>query len=218
MKLTFISDTHSHHDNLTLESGDILIHCGDFTHRGSLEDTQCFARFMAAQDFTHKIVIAGNHDYCFENKDKEQAEQRLSDHGIIYLNDSGIDIEGIKMWGSPVQPEFHDWAFNRKRGDEIKQHWQLIPDDTDVLLTHGPVFGYLDLCRRGHRVGCKDLLKAVQRIKPKIHACGHIHEAYGIKEQGGTTFVNACSLAIVHARDIDKNNPPKINAPIVLEV
>jgi Icc-related predicted phosphoesterase len=218
MKLTFISDTHSHHDNLSLESGDILIHCGDVTRNGSLEDAEHFAHFMAAQNFTHKIAITGNHDYCFENEKKEQAEQYLSDHGIIYLNDSGVEIEGIKMWGSPIQPEFHNGAFGRERGDEIKQHWQLIPDDTDVLITHGPAFGILDLCWHGGYVGCKDLLQTVQRIQPKIHACGHIHEAYGIEEQGGTTFVNACSIAIVHARDIERSNPPKNNPPVVLEI
>jgi hypothetical protein len=85
-------------------------------------------------------------------------------------------------------------------------------------ITHGPAFGILDLCWHGGHVGCKDLLQTVQRIQPKIHACGHIHEAYGIEEQGNTTFVNACSIAIVHARDIERSNPPKNNPPIVLDV
>lgn len=222
MKFTFISDTHSHHDYLTLQSGDMLIHCGDFTRRGSLEDVESFANFMAKQDFSYKVVIAGNHDSCFEDERKEQAERYLSDLGIIYLNDSGVEIEGIKIWGSPIQPGTYDtafsWAFNRKRGEDIRQHWQLIPNDIDVLITHSPAFGILDISSHNISVGCKDLLQITQHIQPKIHACGHIHESYGIKQQHGTTFVNACSLDIVHARLIDKKNPPKNNQPVVLEL
>jgi len=222
MKLTFISDTHSHHDNITLESGEMLIHCGDFTRYGALEDVEHFANFMADQDFNYKIVIAGNHDSCFEDERKEQAERYFSDKGIIYLNDSGIEIEGIKIWGSPIQPGTYDkafkWSFNRKRGEDIRQHWQLIPDDIDVLLTHSPAFGILDLSVHDTPVGCKDLLHTIQQIKPKVHACGHIHEAYGIKEEQETIFVNACSLDIVHARLFDEKNPPKNNKPVILEI
>lgn len=195
MKLTFISDTHSIHDELpAIAPGDVLIHCGDFTGRGDIADTTAFAQFIAAQDFTHKIVIAGNHDWCFEDERRDEAEACLRDLGIIYLNDSGIELDGVKFWGSPIQPTFLNWAFNRERGAEIRRHWDLIPHDTDVLLTHGPAFGILDRCVDGAQVGCSDLLRAIQRIKPKIHACGHVHEAYGQLEQNGTVFVNACSL------------------------
>ncbi|WP_308873929.1 metallophosphoesterase family protein [Thiothrix subterranea] len=139
MNLTFISDTHSLHDRLpAIDAGDVLIHCGDFTGRGTLDDTLNFAEFMAAQPFTHKIVIAGNHDWCFEDKRRKIAEHILKEYGLIYLNDSGIEIDGVKFWGSPIQPEFCDWAFNRERGEAIRQHWDKIPADTDVLITHGP--------------------------------------------------------------------------------
>ena len=194
MKLTFISDTHSLHHHLALDSGDVLIHCGDFTGRGSLDDTADFAEFIAKQDFAHKIVIAGNHERCFEDERRQDAEAILKDAGIVYLNDSGIEISGVKFWGSPIQPAFFDWAFNRQRGEDIRWHWDLIPDDTDVLLTHGPAFGILDWCTHGERVGCEDLLEAIQRIKPKIHAFGHIHESYGMRETDSTVFVNACNL------------------------
>lgn len=194
MKLTFISDTHSLHKTLAIESGDILIHCGDFTNKGSLEDTESFAHFMSVQDFRYKVVIAGNHDFCFEDDRKEEAEQYLADKDIIYLNDSGTEIEGLKIWGSPVQPEFFNWAFNRERGEDICKHWDLIPSDTDILVTHGPAFGILDRVMEGERVGCRDLLDRVKQIKPKIHAFGHIHEDYGVLEQGDTTFVNACNV------------------------
>ncbi len=209
MKLTFISDTHLKHHNLDTDSGDILIHCGDFTRQGDLSDTVEFAGFLSAQDFTHKMAIAGNHDRCFEDKRRLQAEAILSDHGIIYLNDSGIEIDGVNFWGSPVQPEFLDWAFNRKRGVDLLQHWMLIPENTDVLLTHGPAYSILDLCTDGRRVGCEDLLRTIERIKPKIHAFGHIHESYGQYEYDGTLCINACNL--------DERYLLR-NSPIVVEI
>ena len=194
MKLTFISDTHSKHHDLDTGSGDILIHCGDFTCRGDLQDTIEFAEFLSVQNFTHKMVIAGNHDKCFEDKRRLRAETILSDHGIIYLNDSGITIDNVNFWGSPVQPEFFNWAFNRQRGVELLQHWMLIPENIDVLITHGPAYSILDLCTDGRKVGCEDLLRTIQRIKPKVHAFGHIHESYGQYEHNGTLSVNACNL------------------------
>jgi Icc-related predicted phosphoesterase len=194
VKITFISDTHNKHDQVQTGCGDILIHCGDFTKKGSLEDVTSFAHFMKKQQFKYKIVIAGNHDFCFEDERKSAAEALLREHEIMYLNDSGVQIEGMNIWGSPIQPEFYDWAFNRQRGADIKKHWDLIPGDTDILLTHGPPWGILDRCVSGAHAGCEDLLKVVKRIRPKIHAFGHIHEAYGQKETDGTHFINACML------------------------
>lgn len=192
--MTFISDTHSKHNSLTLGSGDILIHCGDMTRNGSLDDLSDFSRFMCLQNFEHKIVIAGNHDFCFEDERSEEAHKILCEFGITYLNDSGIEIGGLRFWGSPVQPEFFNWAFNRVRGEEIKRHWDLIPSDTDILITHSPPYGILDRCEDGALVGCEELLKVVKTLKLKVHAFGHIHESYGIKEVDGTIFVNACNL------------------------
>jgi Icc-related predicted phosphoesterase len=84
--------------------------------------------------------------------------------------------------------------FNRARGMEIKRHWDLIPIDTDVLITHGPPMGIRDLCANGERVGCEDLLQAIISIKPRIHAFGHIHEGQGTTRVDKTIFVNACCL------------------------
>ena len=208
MKLTFISDTHSLHNKLTLDGGDILFHCGDFTKKGELSEVKDFAKYMGQQDYKYKIVIAGNHDFCFENKNKDEAEKILKDNGLIYLNDSFAVVENIKIWGSPVQPWFYDWAFNRKRGDEIKRHWDLIPDDINILLTHGPPHGILDTIHSGESVGCEELLKAVARIKPHIHAFGHIHEAYGSKTVGMTKLINACSTDLTYKI---KNQPFNLN-------
>jgi len=194
IRLVFISDTHGLHGGLKPGSGDVLIHCGDFTGRGSLDELESFAEFMARQAFTHKLVIAGNHDWCLEDHRREQAESVLNSHDLHYLNDSGIRLGGLNFWGSPVQPTFMNWAFNRDRGAEIRRHWALVPADTDVLMTHGPAFGILDRCYDGQRVGCEDLLATVRRIGPRIHACGHIHEGYGKTQRDGTLFLNASNL------------------------
>ena len=113
---------------------------------------------------------------------------------IMYLNDSAMEIEGVRFWGSPITPWFYNWAFNRQRGMEINAHWTKIPEDTQVLITHGPPWGVLDRTEDGSHVGCEDLSRQVQRIQPKLHVFGHIHESNGRVEHEGTTYVNASVL------------------------
>ena len=120
-----------------------------------------------------------------------------------YLQDEAITIEGINFYGSPWQPWFYDWAFNLQRGDQIRAKWDLIPGNTDVLITHGPPLGFGDLTSAGERVGCKDLLEAVERIKPTLHVFGHIHEAVGTHSDGKTTFINA-SICDLSYRPVNK--------------
>lgn len=204
MKITFFSDTHNQHSRISFTSGDLLVFCGDLTTRGALSEVKEFSEFLKNLNFKYKIVIAGNHDFCFEDHRRNEAEKILTDNGIIYLNDSGVEIDGINFWGSPIQPWFHDWAFNRSRGDEIKKHWDLIPINTNILITHGPPYGILDLCSDGGRVGCDELLNCIKKIKPKINAFGHIHESYGIIELEGTKFINASSLS----KNYKQTNPP----------
>jgi Icc-related predicted phosphoesterase len=103
-------------------------------------------------------------------------------------------IDGINIWGSPVSPWFYDWAFNRKRGDDIRKHWDKIPPSTDILITHGPPYGILDKTKRGELVGCKDILPLIEKIKPRLHVFGHIHEENGMKKIGETIFVNGSVL------------------------
>jgi Icc-related predicted phosphoesterase len=118
-------------------------------------------------------------------------------------------IEGLNIWGSPVQPWFYDWAFNRKRGSEIKKHWDMIPNNTDILITHGPAYGVLDKTIRGEPVGCEELRKRISVINPRISICGHIHEAYGQEFIAQTKFINA-SVLDVHYQ--------LVNAPILFEI
>ncbi len=209
MKFVTISDTHNQHDSLTLPKGDVLIHAGDVSMRGNKTEITNFLLWFHHQDFKHKIFIAGNHDWFFETATQEQIDDVVPE-GITYLNDSGVTIDGINIWGSPITPWFYDWAFNRMRGEDIKKHWDMIPDGTDIVITHGPVFRALDRTIRDDKnVGCKDLFMRMQEIKPKIHICGHIHECYGQIEKTGIKFINASVLN--HRYDMT-------NEPVVFEL
>ncbi len=192
VKIVLISDTHGLHEKINVPDGDMLIHAGDVSNKGSVQGIGNFLYWFEKQPHCHKIFIAGNHDFGFENI-PETVEKMIPD-SITYLNDSGIEIEGINIWGSPVTPWFHDWAFNRLRGGQISKYWDWIPDNTDILITHGPPKGILDKCDNGDIVGCEDLLKRVKEVKPKYHIFGHIHEGYGISSNENTIFINASSL------------------------
>ncbi|HOZ79011.1 MAG TPA: metallophosphatase domain-containing protein [Ferruginibacter sp.] len=193
MRITAISDTHGLHDKLMLPPGDVLIHAGDISMKGTEPEILPFMKWFGQQNFNHKIFIAGNHDFYFEKMPEEEINKIIA-ADVIYLNDSGTEIDGITFWGSPITPWFFNWAFNRHRGEAIKRHWDLIPDNTDVLITHGPVYKILDKTTNGTYTGCEDLLLKVQEIKSKVHICGHIHEAYGSIEKDGTLFINASVL------------------------
>jgi predicted phosphohydrolase len=205
MRLVLLSDTHNLHAALAVPEGDLLIHAGDLSMMGSLEDVEAFDAWLAGLPHPHKIVIAGNHDFCFERAPGE-AEARLT--RAVYLRDSGLTLGGLRFWGSPWQPWFFDWAFNLQRGPEIRAKWDLIPADTDVLITHGPPAGHGDLTTRGDHAGCADLLDAIRRVRPRLHVFGHIHEGYGQTSEGETLCVNASNC------DVDYQ---PVNPPIVLD-
>lgn len=188
MKMVAISDTHGLHRQLALPPGDLLIHAGDITRWGSHEEVMDFLQWFSEQPFEFKVFIAGNHDFYLERIERAES---IIPPSLIYLNDSGVTLRGVHIWGSPVQPYYYGWAFNRKRGPEIERHWQAIPSDTDILITHGPPHGILDRNLLEQSVGCEDLKRHVNRVKPRFHVFGHIHESHGQKEIDGTTFVNA---------------------------
>jgi Icc-related predicted phosphoesterase len=119
-----------------------------------------------------------------------------------------VIIDGTKFYGSPWQPWFYDWAFNLQRCPEIRSKWELIPEGIDILITHGPPYGIEDLTARGDKAGCHDLLEVVEKIKPRVHIFGHIHEGYGINAIDGTTFINANSY---------NHNYRRLNPPVVYE-
>jgi predicted phosphodiesterase len=208
MKITAISDTHGQHHKLVLPAGDVLIHAGDVSSRGKPGEVFDFLNWFAAQDFAHKIFIAGNHDFYFENTATDDIMQIIP-AGVTYLNDSGTTINGINIWGSPITPWFYDWAFNRRRGPDIQKHWDLIPGGTGILITHGPVFGVHDTTTTGYNAGCDDLLMKVKEIKPLVHICGHIHEACGQVNRDGTLYINASVL---------NQRYEMVNSPVVFEI
>lgn len=206
MRIVAISDTHMLHDKLVVPDGNVLIHAGDLTNKGSLDDVRRFNDFLGKWSHPHKIVIAGNHDFCFQRW-RADAEALLTN--AVYLQDKSIEIDGIHFYGSPWQPWFYDWAFNLRRGAEIREKWDLIPIDTDVLITHGPPFGIGDQNIQGQYVGCRELLEAVERVHPKLHIFGHIHEGYGITHNEHTTFINASTCDVGYK---------PVNPPLVFDL
>lgn len=219
-----ISDTHARIEAFPdrIPPGDVILHGGDITNIGLPGEVKKFNDFLGVLPHPVKIVIAGNHDLTFDddlvNNRRDYLRKNfgisdvrfegvIKDFGVasvkqlltncVYLEDSEIDICGIKLFGSPWQPEFCDWGFNLPRGEACLEKWNLIPDTTDILITHGPPVGHGDYCFDGQRAGCVELLTTIQqRVKPKYHLFGHIHEGYGVTTDGQTQFINAstCNL------------------------
>jgi Icc-related predicted phosphoesterase len=202
-RIVALSDTHNRHHRLSIPDGDILIHAGDITDMGELSDVRSFNKWLGTLPHQHKLVIAGNHDFCFEDQ-PETAEALLTN--CTYLFDEAITLRGLTFYGSPWQPWFYNWAFNLRRGPEIRAKWDLIPNSVDVLITHGPPVGCLDRTFRGEQVGCADLLEAVRRIGPTYHIFGHIHEAYGRLSDSHTEYINASTCTLQY----EPLNPPVV--------
>lgn len=212
-RITFLSDTHTKHDKLNgfLPGGDILLHSGDLTGRGYITEIENFMKWYDnINNYDTKVFIAGNHDFGFQD-DNEKLRGLLTGYKTIdYLEDElmmvGEEYETmIKIWGTPWQPEFHNWAFNLPRGEKLKEKWDMIPLNTDILITHGPPMGKLDYVRYDNvNVGCEELMKRVEEIKPKIHVFGHIHEGYGYVFDGNTHYINA---AVLNGRYEFRNKP-----------
>ena len=201
MKIICLSDTHNKHQKLSIPECDILIHAGDFTQKGKPKEATNFLNWFSQQPARYKIFIAGNHDFCLEDQQRSFYEQEAKKLGLIYLNDSDVMIEGLHIWGSPITPWFHDWAFNRHRGEEIRKHWDLIPSSTNILITHGPPMNVLDKTWRGLRVGFEELSKILFDEKKfshlKLHVFGHIHEDRGMETIGQVKFINASSVGLL---------------------
>lgn len=199
MKISLISDTHNKHKQIEkqLRGGLLLIHAGDISSMGYNHEIENFCKwFDGINGYIYKIFIAGNHDFGFENYPNQTMEIISKYPGIIYLQDNLIEIEGIKIYGSPWQPEFYNWAFNLPRnGKELEEKWNMVPEDVDILITHGPAFGYVDkVIGRDENLGCEKLVERIKNIKPKIHVCGHIHSGYGYVFDEGTHYINASVL------------------------
>jgi len=209
MRVVAISDTHGLHDYVKVPEGDLLIHAGDCTGHGTLTEIKAFNHWLGKLPHKHKVIIAGNHDFDFQVK-PELARKLITN--AIYLQDQQCIIEDFCIYGSPWQPEFHNWAFNVPRGPSIRKIWGKIPNEVDILVTHGPPNGILDVNREGESCGCEELsLHIWNHISPLAHVFGHIHEGYGgrILPGIGTYFVNA---------SICTRNMQPTNQPIVFDL
>jgi Icc-related predicted phosphoesterase len=195
ISIVAISDTHGKHKQLSnLPKADIIIHCGDMSSMGYEHEIKNFMKwFSSLNQYTYKIIIAGNHDWLYETN--KLLAKSLIPNNIIYLEDSGIKINGINFYGTPVSKPFCDWAFNRPESKLI-EHWRAIPDNTDVLITHTPPHMIGDYVPDSMRhEGSPSLYDEItKRIKPILHVSGHIHEGHGIQVIDETTFINASNL------------------------
>lgn len=182
MKILHFGDTHGNHRDLQIpEDIDIAIFSGDAgTYRDAYMNepiVRDFLDWFEGLDIKYKVMIAGNHDSSIENRLVTEGD--ITRRNIIYLENSETTIDGIKIWGSPYTPSFNNWSFNKAR-HKLHEIWDLIPEDTDILVTHGPPKGVLDLTENYdgtlEMCGCSNLFKQVtQRVKPKYHMFGHIH-------------------------------------------
>lgn len=194
MRIVCLSDTHALHEAVQVPEGDVLVHAGDFSRRGREKEIAAFSDWFRGHGHRHKVVVAGNHDFLCE-QDPERARELLGD--VTYLDTEGAEVGGLKFWGSPWQPWFHDWAFNLARGEALARHWALAPGGVDVLVTHTPPMGCLDMTVYGEHVGCADLEAELGRIRPGLHVFGHIHEAAGtVLRESGCLAVNASNCDV----------------------
>jgi Icc-related predicted phosphoesterase len=223
IRILCISDTHTYTNDLKLPECDIFIHAGDFTRRGTLNEIKEFNNFLKTIKAKERIVIAGNHEITFQNKDliksskirEEIRNVNINDYkklltNCYYLEDNLIELFGLKIYGSPWQASFRGWAFNADRGQEILDKWNNIPNNIDILVTHGPPAFIGDLTNSQQHVGCLELLNTIQqRVKPKYHIFGHVHESHGIWSDTRTIFINA---------SICNSKYKPIQAPIIFDI
>lgn len=195
MRIVLLSDTHERHRELDVPDADLLLHAGDATMNGNYDAIRDFDDWLASLPHAHKIFVAGNHDRTFESAPEKA--RPLVKHAT-YLQDAGATVGGIRIWGSPWQPEFMSWAFNLERGAPLREKWALIPPDTDILVTHGPPLGHGDQLAHGDegRVGCEELALRIVALDIRLHVFGHIHEGYGVTQNALTLHANAsnCDL------------------------
>jgi Icc-related predicted phosphoesterase len=191
LRIVLISDTHECHRNVNVPDGDILVHAGDFTlFSQSYAAIRDFNVWLGELPHRYKLVIPGNHEYFLE---EDRSSRSLLSNATLLIDES-IEIEGLRFWGSPTTP-LYGVAFGLSEATDRRNAYARIPGDTDVLITHTPPYGLLDVnLHTGSHEGCSELFEAVKRIQPSLHVFGHIHGAHGTLMAGATTFVNA-SLA-----------------------
>jgi len=194
VRLVLMADSHGHHRDVDVPDGDLLIHAGDFTlFNGSTFAIRDFNEWLGGLPHKTKILIPGNHDSGLIYPEWRE----LITNAVLLINKETV-IDGLRIWGSPVTP--NDWGvFGPDTPQERQYLYAGIPNNTDILITHGPPFGILDRGTEPNKPqGCRELLDAVRRVRPQLHVFGHVHEGYGTIRSHGTLFVNAALAGSGH--------------------
>lgn len=202
MKIVCISDPHGKWGKLQIPECDILISTGDYSFRGEKHMVRDYHAWLNKQEAGYIISVQGNHETFTDRirrgvnggitfaQAKEIAEKECP--GVHFVEHELVEIEGVKIFCSAWTPFFCNWAYNAHRGEEIKKLWDDIPEDTQILATHGPPYKILDECPDGTLVGCADLWNKILQLKQlKMHCFGHIHHSSGEKDFNGIKFINA---------------------------
>lgn len=214
MRVVAVADTHTFESDLgTLPEGDVFVHAGDLVRAGTTDELIGVAAWIRSQPHPHKIVVAGNHDWCFL-RERPLALKLLE--GVTYLEDSSCEIDGVRFYGSPWQPEFGGWAYNLPRGEPLAEKWALIPNDVHVLITHGPPHGIGDRTSMAGRAGCEELRVAVRQKKPRAHLFGHIHQDGGGWSEDGTWFFNVTTWECERDATVFDVEPDGTVTPVVI--
>lgn len=215
MKIVCMSDTHMNYP--AIPECDLLIHAGDLTNSGTWQQVRAAMAHLAQAKARRIIFVPGNHDFLFQ-REPELAESICDEFGIHLLLDSETTIQGLKIYGSPWQPWFLNWAFNAPSDaiegmDFLTEKWSHIPDDTDILVTHCPPKGIGGVMSDDKDIGCSSLRRRIDEINPRLHVFGHCHMGYGVHATHSmskrTVFVNASTCNELYQA---------VNAPILIHI
>lgn len=197
-KIVAISDVHNRYKDLVIPKCDLLISAGDYSSKGYDHEVKNFHKWLNKQPATDIISDQGNHELGVEKDFLNAKRIALEECPRVHFIDEGlVEVQELKIWCSAITPEFCNWAWNRN-GLEIQKHWDMIPEDIDILVTHGPPYGILDQTTfadgtiRPDHLGCQKLLERIKIVKPDLHFFGHIHAPGGRAVSAfSTTFYNA---------------------------
>ena len=202
IRLVLISDTHELHRELDVPDGDILIHCGDLSMMSrSLAAIEDFDEWLGELPHRVKLVVPGNHEFVLE----DSGRRGLITNATMLINES-VMVMGLRIWGSPVTP-LYGAAFGLISDRDRTRLYAQIPGDTDIVITHGPPYGVLDQAPGSeYHAGCRQLLAAIERVKPRLHVFGHAHGCFGMMDTPETLFANVALLG----SDGSLSSPPVV--------
>jgi calcineurin-like phosphoesterase family protein len=216
IRVVCLSDTHDRQADIKVPDGDILIHCGDLTMAGDQACAREGIAWLASLPHRRKLFVPGNHDLCFEAGGAFIRELSEEFPSVETLIDRDADAFGLRVYGSPWTPGPARFAFayNPHQPRVPSERWALIPDDTQILITHTPPQGIHDLTASGKRLGCSALRTRLQGLRAlQLHAFGHVHEAQGTIMLRRVQYVNA---AICDERYRPNQAPVVVDLPRAL--